>query len=190
MGIEWGISAAIIGWLFWRMLKARSDERSLALRRVEHTRRHDVFVDTWLFDFVEMAVLYSFHVTDGPTKSAPSLHQLRRSGVGKWETRISPDCATYTIAEIEKELSSLSNEPTRNAMSILDAEAKRDGFRRAQQEWRILEEPLAAQLESQFHLFSSGYAPVEPAVSLQELWRKLTRQQNEKAARHAARTYG
>ncbi|WP_163869588.1 hypothetical protein [Myxococcus eversor] len=187
MSIEWGVIAAVIGWMFWKMNQGLRAETSLALRRVEHWRRHDVFVDTWMFDFVEMTMLYSYHVNDWPPTESHSLHHLRRSGVGRWETRITPESAKYELAEIENELSSQSQEPAQNAMSIRQAEERRDGLRRAQQEWRILEEPLAAQLESEFHVFSSGYAPVDPAVSLQEMWRNLTRQQHEKALRRASR---
>ncbi|WAM23790.1 hypothetical protein [Myxococcus sp. NMCA1] len=159
--------------------KNRRNERLVAIRRVEIDERKDVFHWSWTFDFVEMLVVYAYHVNDWPGIDGYNLFALRRRDGPTWEMRFHSDAVPEALKDLERD----ARKPFADPERLAEQRAIVTGGN-----WMPVRSDIAATLETRYQLFLRNYDPsvdVE-VVPLEVYWRRLLEFQRQSEAKKDA----
>jgi hypothetical protein len=178
MGASIWVVALLAGLWAWSTWRERRYTSAIALRRPEIHERKDVFSDYWVFDFVEMLMVHEYSVYDWPGITRYSLYGLRRVGESHWESQQTPESVNESLAELERDaLGTWALRPEQMA-------ERRDALLR--NEWRRLDDHMAARLDAHYKLFLVRYRPIK-ADSLTMHWGRLTAILRDRELRQAER---
>lgn len=159
--------------------KKRRNERLVALRRVETDERNGVFHWSWTFDFVEMLVVYAYHVNDWPPTESHNLFALRRRDGPTWEMCFHSEAVPEALKDLERDARNPFADPERLAEQRAIVTDRK---------WMPVRSDIAATLETRYQLFVRNYDPsvdVE-VVPLEVYWRRLLAFQRQREAKEDA----
>ncbi|WP_147477294.1 hypothetical protein [Corallococcus sp. AB038B] len=164
MGAAMWVVALFAGLWAWSTWRGRRHATAMALRRPEIHERKDVFSDYWVFDFVEMLMVHEYNVYDWPSITSYSLYALRRVGDAQWEVQQTPESVKESMVELERD--------ARGTGALRPERMAKHREALLRNEWRRLDDHMAARLDTHYKLFLARYRPID-TDSLVAYWERL-----------------